>query len=145
MPTLKYFHIADSCSIDRETNCVSVFNIIEEIYGTFPAQLARLVAVSDWNIAPEDYQKDFQVTLRIPQPWKDTEPKHIDVCVNFTAERPCQRILQRVERLPLPEAGDLKLELLLNGERVAQHTIPVRLREPDVASPVEDSQGLGAA
>ena len=143
MATLDYFLIAESASIDRETNGVSVFSIIEDVSGTLPVQLARLVAVSAWSIAPEDYQKDFQVTLRIPQPWKDTEPKHFDFCVNFTAERPRQRILQHVVSLPFHEPGELKFDLLLNGERVAQRTITVHRGEPDVASPVEDSEGLG--
>lgn len=143
MATLKYFLIAESCSIDRETNRVSLFNVIEEVSGTLPAHLAQLVAVSAWDIAPEDYQKDFQVTLRIPQPGKDTEPKHIDFCVNFTAEGPRHRILHRVGNLLFLEPGDREFEILLNGERVAQHTITVHLREPDVASPVEDSERLG--
>jgi len=131
MAKLEYFIVAESLSTDRETNRVSVFNVLEEITAKLPTHFPRLTAVSAWNMAPEDRGQDFQVTLRIPQPWKETEPKHLDFHVNFTTERSRHRVYHHIEGVPLKQGGDLKLQVLLNGEPVASHSITVHDREPD--------------
>jgi hypothetical protein len=73
MPQLEYFLIAESISVDQSTNRVSLFNVLEEIQcaplpaGTpaIPGRtgIPQLVAVSSWNLSPEDQGREFQVSL----------------------------------------------------------------------------------
>ena len=125
MPKLEYFLVAESVSVDRDTNRVSLFNIVEEVSGSLPARIPALVVVSSWNVLPEDRKREFQVTLRISLPGGVELPKSEDFAVNFTAQRSRQRILQFVKELPLEQPGDLKLEVLLNGKHAASHTVTV--------------------
>jgi len=140
MATLEYFVVAESVSTDRETNNVSVFNILEDVSGKLPLEIPRLVAVSAWNMAPEDRDKDFQVTLRIPQPWNETDPKYFDFPINFTTERRRHRVSHRLEALQIKEPGELRLQILLNGQPVATHVITIHDRESSVQVGVSDTE-----
>ena len=135
MPKLEYFLVCESVSIDRETNRISLFNVIEDIHRVKPgAQISspllhNLVAVSCWNKVEGDDDTDFQATLRIHQPPKedgeDSEPK--DLPHNFRMQSRRQRLLMRLATPVLPPAhdGKLRLELLLNGNHVAEHEIGI--------------------
>ena len=67
MPELEYFVVAESVSIDRDTNRVSLFNVVEEIFTSvvpFP-----FVAVSGWNLtADEQRGSELQAGVRITKP-----------------------------------------------------------------------------
>ena len=73
MPNLEYFLICESLSTDRETNRVSLFNVLEELQvlgkeetSAQPVPFPRqLVAVSCWNREPGDENQDYQATLKI--------------------------------------------------------------------------------
>lgn len=129
MPTLEYFLIAESVSVDQATNRLSVFNILEEIR-TFPQPagvvlhggLNQLVACSSWNIAQADLGQSFQVSLQLRNPGRD--PQDL-MSLDFVGQRPRQRLLHILMGLPALEVGDVKFELRLNGEYVASHTITV--------------------
>lgn len=125
MPRLEYFLVCESISTDKDTNRVSLFNIIEGVRvlppGTPGHILAQFVAVSCWNSEPGDENKDFQAILRINAPGAD--PKDFEI--NFTMERPRQRLCIHIQGIPELEPGELKFEMLLNGEYVASHTVNV--------------------
>jgi hypothetical protein len=141
MPKLEYFVVCDSISIDQQTNRVSLFNIVEDLQPVGPGIqsdiIAQLVAVSSWNKVPEDEGKDFQVIHRIHT--SDGEPK--DFPMNFRMENPRQRVVLRIQGMPPMHPGSLRIELLLNGQHIADHIVTVHptiistATRPDVAAP----------
>ena len=141
MPKLEYFLLAESVSIDRDTNTVSVFHIAEEIWGRLPAVLPKLVAVSSWSVAEDEQGHDFQVTLRVSQPGiAESSPPwdYPDFPINFTANRTRHRIIHEVKDVRVSQFGDLVFEILLNGEPMATHRLTVRKSRRGTAT-VSDS------
>lgn len=141
MPKLEYFLVCESISIDRETNRISLFNVIESIKVISQlsnissdddeskievprAPLIQLIASSSWNCEQEEFGEDHQATLRAHIPGKDA----IDFNLNFTVEQQRHRLNFKLQGIPpIQEAGDLVFELLLDGEHKATHTIDVKL------------------
>jgi hypothetical protein len=128
MPRLEYFLVCESISTDQETNRISLFNVLEDLQILSPGlpnpptlPVASFVAVSCWNRDPGDEDQDFQATLRIHSPNQD--PK--DCSMNFKMDRPRNRLSLRFQGMPKLEPGELRFELLLNGEHVAWHTVNV--------------------
>jgi hypothetical protein len=125
MPKLEYFLVCESVSTDRETNRVSLFNIIEEVQlSAAPGSgyiIAQFVAVACWNRMPADEGKDYQATLRIHSPGEES----IDFPLNFQMERPRHRLTFRFQGLPAVRPGDLRFELLVNGQHTADHIVTV--------------------
>lgn len=129
MPGLEYFVVCESVSTDKDTNRVSLFNIVEEI--NFHRQtdqpprngipVVQFVAVSCWNRLPEDEGNDFQAMLRIHPTVPEVEAAEFPL--NFTMENRRQRLLMRIAGIPEMPAGDLRFELLLNGDHAATHTV----------------------
>jgi hypothetical protein len=131
MPKLEYFLVSESLSVDQETNNVSVFSILEELSGPLPLAIPRLVAISSWNIEPDERDRDYQVALRIRLPSGEVMPESKDFKVNFTTTRMRHRIFQHVHGLRVNEAGELTLEVLLDGEHKASHTIAIHARQEE--------------
>ena len=135
MPKLEYFLVCESVSVDRETNRISLFNVIEDIHRVKPGTeissplVFNFVAVSCWNKLESDEDTDFQATLRIHQPPNEnggeSEPK--DLTLNFRMQSRRQRLLMRLAAPVLPPAhdGKLRFELLLNGNHCAEHEIGI--------------------
>lgn len=128
MPRLEYFLVCESMSTDQETNRVSLFNVLEDLQvlppETPPQQqllVPHFVAVSCWNREPGDEDKDFQAILRIHAPNQEAK----DFSMNFKMERPRYRVSMRFQGMPKLEAGELKFELLLNGQHVAWHVVNI--------------------
>lgn len=123
MPSLEYFLVADSVSVDQFTNTVSVFHVIEQLRAPkFPVHIPRFACVSSLNIEEEDFGKDYQLTVRIKNPSGEyEEPNRI----NFTAEKRRQRFIAHLANFKIEGQGQLLFELLLNKERLASHTVDV--------------------
>jgi hypothetical protein len=118
MPTLEYFLVAESISVDQFSNRISLFNVVEYAnpkVGMIPSA----VAVSFWNIADGDEGKDFQVVLRVITAGGTTR----DASTNFRMVRPRHRIMQHLVGIPVEKEGEVKFEILLNGNHVASHTV----------------------
>ena len=127
MPSLEYFVVADSISVDQDSDRISLFHIVEEVSATdLPARVPRPVAVSSWRVQPEEYGRDFQVTLKIHRPWEEKQPAYQEFAINFTAERERHRMHHFVVGLPIRQPGDLEFEVLLNGEHAARHIVTIR-------------------
>lgn len=139
MPKLEYFLVCESVSVDRETNRISLFNVIEDIYKVKPGSevssplVVNFVAVSCWNREEGDEDKDFQAILRIHLPPTDdgSAPEHKELPLNFRMQSRRQRLLMRLVAPVLPPAheGKLKFELLLNGSHCAEHEIGILEQE----------------
>ena len=123
MPSLEYFLVADSVSVDQFTNTVSVFHVIEQIRAPkFPVHIPRFACVSSLNIEEEGFGKDYQLTVNIKNPsGKEGEPNRI----NFTAEKRRQRFIAHLVNFKIDGPGQLLFELLLNEDRIASHTIDI--------------------
>ena len=140
MPTLEYFLVCESMSTDQETNRVSLFNVLEDLQ-VLPPETApqkqlivpHFAAISCWNREHGDEDKDFQAILRIHAP--NQEPK--DFPLNFQMERPRYRLSLRFQGMPKLEAGELKFELLLNGQHVAWHTVNIFPPSAESSVPTE--------
>jgi len=135
MPKLEYFLVCESVSVDRDTNRISLFNVIEEIHVakagddiTGPV-LSNFVAVSCWNREEGDEDQDYQAMLRIRLPVAEGDsadaPKEMPM--NFQMRSSRQRLLMRLAtaNVPFVPNGKLKFQLLLNGDHCAEHEISV--------------------
>ncbi len=120
MPKLEYFVVAESKSVDQETNKVSLFNILEEVrVAKFPVKISFLAA-SSWIIEPDDYNKAFQATLKIKSPTEEKEFR-----ANFKPSTTRHRLFQNIINMPLEKSGNVEFELSLNEEHMASHLVMV--------------------
>lgn len=117
---LEYFVVTESVSIDRDTNRVSLFNVVEEVVAS-PVPLP-VVAVSGWNLSAEEQRgSDLQAGVRITKPGGQTLGPFP---VNFTGRTFRHRIVHRFA-VPFDEPGEWLFEILMNGRREASHRITV--------------------
>jgi hypothetical protein len=126
MARLEFFVISEGVSVDKFTNRLSLFNILEEVANkVFPFQLPHFLAVSMWVMEAGDGERDFQCMLRITMP--NMPPKEFTTNFRFISRR--HRVIQGIQGLPLNEPGMVQFEVLLNGEHAATHEVDV-VREP---------------
>lgn len=131
---LEYFVVSDSVAVDALTNRVSLFNVLEVVRApSFPAVHPAAHATSVWITEDEDLKKDYQTTLRIIVPGGEQR----EYAANFTVQGRRHRLFQRIEGIPVPQAGRIVFELLLNGKHAAQHIVEVEL-VPEVLRPTGD-------
>lgn len=136
MPKLEYFLVCESVSIDRDTNRVSHFHVLEELRPVQAEQpghiLAQLAAVCCWYEEPDDAGKDFQALLRLHTP----DGSSRDFTLNFRMKSRRQRLVFHLQGIPPVTPGELRFEILLNDRHMAEHIVTVH-------SPVksEDSGG----
>lgn len=123
MPTLEYFLVAESVSVDQTTNRISFFNVLEEAHTSkFPIVIPLLTAVAAWNEEEGDRDCDFQTTIIFPLP----NGKNQELSQNFRMTRPRHRTIANVVGLSITQPGIVKLEIRLNGIHKAWHTIDIR-------------------
>lgn len=127
MPRLEFFVVSEDVSVDQATNLTSVFSILEEVKApAFPLLIFRCAATSLWCREPGDEGRDFQVVLRITTP--GDEPREFPT--NFRLDHARHRTVQRLQGLPIQRAGELRFEVLLNGEHKASHVVTVEQAVP---------------
>ena len=123
MAKLEYFIVCESTLVDVETNAISLFHVLEDVFpDTFPDTLARLEAVSLWNLGPEDIRTDFQATLWVTPPG---EADGAPFPMNLSKGRMRYRAAQKVLYIPLDQPGELRIEVRLNGVHAADHVITI--------------------
>lgn len=136
MPQLEYFIVAESCSVDQETNRLSLFNVIEELrpganvkvsengdQGGWVLLVPELIAVSGWNPSPGDEATaEHQLTTRVSLP--DGSPREFVQPVVFDPNRR-GRVLNRIAGIQITQPGLMRIEILLDGDHVATHTVTV--------------------
>lgn len=123
MPSLEFFLVAQSVSIDQGTNLISILEVMEEVAGPNPPVIPSLAIVAAWNIEPDDMSRQFAVSVRLQY----ADGKRIDFpSVEFTAQNARQRTVIRIGMLPTAAFGDMKFELLLDGVHQANHRVTVR-------------------
>lgn len=125
MPKLEYFLVCESSSVHRETNRISLFNVVENIQ---PATadvaghvIAQMVAVSARNKEPDDDGQDFQIIVRVHPPAGEC----VDFPMNFVMDRPRKRLARSEQSLRLDIADKLAayFGLKLVGENDAMRKV----------------------
>jgi hypothetical protein len=129
---LEFFLVAEDVAVDQTTNRLSLFNIMEGFQTRFPLNIAKCVAVALWNKEPEDEGRDLQCALRITTPNGRTH----QIDTNFRMTNSRHRIINRIQGIPVLAPGDLRFELLLNGQHAASHVVAIEDRPPDEAADV---------
>lgn len=126
MPSLEYFVVAESATVDQLSNRVSVYNIYDEILvPKFPMPSGQFVSVCSWNASEEDKDQDFQVGVKLRMPDGDHGPFNS----NFTMKGKRHRTILTMNSIPISKPGTIVFEILLNGEHKAFHTIDVHSLE----------------
>jgi hypothetical protein len=118
--------------VDQATNRLSLFNVLETVQAPrFPMLVLKCMAVALWRRDAGDEERDFQSMLRITLPGGAVH----QIETNFRIRRTRHRIVNRLSGLPIPEAGDVHFELLLNGQHAASHIINAELQPAAQAQP----------
>ena len=128
MPKLEYFLVAESVSVDQDTNSVSIFNVLEEIEAAeLPVVVPKMVAISSWLVAEHEHDSDFQVTLRFSGGGFEEAEEHP---FNMRrGKRARHRIFHWFKGVPFKKFGTVSFEVLLNGEHRASHTVVIEQEE----------------
>ena len=123
MARLEFFVVSKSVAVDQATNFASVLEILEVIQtAQFPAMIPECVAISLWRVEPGDQDRDHQLVLRITSPGGTTN----EIRSNFRLTAPRHRVLQRIQGLPVETDGQIRFELILNGQHSAEHVVDVQ-------------------
>jgi hypothetical protein len=126
MARLEYFLVAESVSVDQQTNRISFFNVVEQVtVPEFPVTIPQIIAVAAWNAEEGDDKKDFQATVRITSP--SVEPKEFHRNFRMPAKR--IRVILVFQGIKLAAPGKLLVELSLNDKHEATHSIDAELAE----------------
>jgi hypothetical protein len=122
MARLEFFVVSQGVSVDKFTNQLSLFNVLEQVVTPdFPFPLPFAVAVSLWMKEEGDESRDFQCMLRVNLP----NGKEHEFTSNFTFSARRHRVIQRFQGFPIDEPGVLRFQVLLNGEHRASHEIDI--------------------
>lgn len=123
MPELEYFVAAESTSVDRDTNAISIFNVFNERrFQQFPLTLKKMVLVTCWISSPEELrdkpalQADIVISLdgvRAEGPFR----------ANFECDSEFQHIIFNVTDAEIPGPCLMEIELRVNGDHKARHRI----------------------
>jgi hypothetical protein len=123
MPKLEYFVVSESVSVDQTTNRVSLFNVLEDVRSPeFPVTIPQIVATTAWNREPSDGDIDYQTMLRVYPPGEEA-PKEFPL--NFKIEHDRLRHFHFISSLTIQQPGELKFEILINGQHAATHTVTI--------------------
>lgn len=136
MPSLEYFLLAESASVDRGTGLVSIFNVLNEFVveeETPPFVLPKLVAISGWLSTPDEISRrtESHIKLEFKLPGQDDR---VTFRGNLQSVTRHQHFNFGFREIPLPSTGDLVAYLYLDDNQVATHTVTVRKRVDDDAA-----------
>jgi hypothetical protein len=121
---LEYFVLAESVLVDSHTNRVSIFNVLETIEEIdLPSTIPIVTSVAVLHVEDGDDAIEWQGMLEISAP----EGKPIAFPANFQIPKGAthHRLLHRLEGLPITTYGNIRFELKLNGQHIAEHRISI--------------------
>jgi hypothetical protein len=131
MPDLEYFVVARGASVDRFTDRVSIFSIIDEITPRrFPAILMQIAVIAGWNAAQEEIGQQANLRIRFTLPGQQ-EPAEMPL--EFTVEARRHRHISQFMGLRLAASGELVVVVEMNGQERAHHRILINA--PDANAP----------
>jgi hypothetical protein len=124
MPALVQFLVAERIVVDRFSDDMAVFNIIDELSvgkeETFLDKIACLTILR--REEGEDSERDEQLVVRVVLPSDESR----DLRKNFKFGRPTmKRVIQRISGVPIDRPGFLRFEVSLNGRHLFSTAVPV--------------------
>ncbi|HUY90228.1 MAG TPA: hypothetical protein VMV10_15935 [Pirellulales bacterium] len=125
MPKIEYFLVAESYSEDKDSGYLSIFNVFNTVrFQKLPATIPKVVAISCWLSSAEEIEQsaNAQVTLRFRLPG---QPDPQEFRANFESDTRFQYVVLELYDVPVKEAGDILVELQLNGKHCATHTMSI--------------------
>ncbi|MEO1594519.1 MAG: hypothetical protein AAFS02_04665 [Pseudomonadota bacterium] len=129
MARLEFFVVAESVSIDMQTNRASVFNILENFNpSVFPFTVHSISTMTLWIQEDGDADTDFQMVLKVTTP----SGAEVELPTNFKIPERRHRLVNNLVGLTIDGPGDLVFEIRLNGEHFASHTVTVNSAGPSV-------------
>lgn len=122
MINLEYFIVCEDIIIDSETNAVSLVRVLED-YLPDSAQsiIPKLVAVASWRVDDSESVENHRAALIITPPGYQPVPFETEI----SRGRSRFRTVFTVAHVPASKPGDLKIELQLDGEHNASHTVTI--------------------
>jgi hypothetical protein len=121
MPELEYFLAAESHSVDRDTNSISIFNVFTEIRAEqgLPFVIPHIRLISCWVSSEEEIalQGDNQASIVLHLPGEN--PK-APFNFHFKADTRFQHLVLGYHDLEIKNAGMLEFELLRVQSRFAR-------------------------
>ena len=116
--------IAEMVLIDKTTNNASVINLLDEVRSSgYPLIIPRFTVLALNSREEGDPSK---ATADLAFLIGASRSLHVqEVEIDFK-DSPRNRSLVRVEGLPVPEPGDLKVTFRIRGTRAATSSMPVR-------------------
>ena len=117
------FLCAEGVSIDRQSNKISAYNILEEVLAAgFPLLLQELVLLASYSKEPGDADKT-SLTVRISS--GETELFQHDAPFDFQ-DKPKARLVFRIKGLVIPSAMPVNCEILSGGRVLSKYRIFVK-------------------
>ena len=123
MPRLEFFVVARSFSVDRYSNRLSLFDIMELVQPlVLPAVIPRVIAVAAWHIEESDHGEHFQATIKLNVSGDDDNSARV-VNQNFVGDGILHHSVAGFTNVLIRESGAIELELLLNNKHAASHRV----------------------
>jgi hypothetical protein len=124
MPRLEYFLASESLSVDMNSNTISVYHILNEVFlDELPGRLPMLAVVAAWIYGEAEIRdkKEFQARIELHLPGSEMKVFR----TNMTAMRRFSNIHLQILDVAIEKSGDLVIKMLLDDEEKASHTIAV--------------------
>lgn len=123
MARLEYFIVCESSSVDSETNQLSLFHILDDVFpAIYPEYLPNIDAVCLWILEPDDEEIELRAILHVKPPGVPVGPKFP---MSFSKGSRRYRAIISISNIPLNQSGELTFEVLLNDIHAASHTVTV--------------------
>jgi hypothetical protein len=126
MPELEYFLVAESYSVDRDTSAISIFNVFSQLTAdALPYDIKKFVAVACWICSREeiDSKQESMIEILISPPGESERSFR----GSFKPATRFQHVtLDLSNGLSVTQTGDIEVELRLNDNHSATHTIEIR-------------------
>ena len=121
---LEYFLVADSVVIDQLTNRVSILQIVDDVMvAGFPCVLPGFSTIAGFAVPHEPPGTLKRASLRVSG---SAVPEPRELATSFSSGGPHHRLVYRLEHIALECAGELELELVIDGVQLGKRTITVR-------------------
>jgi hypothetical protein len=125
MPELEYFVVSESMAIDRASNSVSIFNVFNEFkVDEFPYLIPKLAIVSCWIASQEELRDRIESLVGIRITGEHHAPAdHREHNTSLVCDAEFQHLVLEYYGMSIQGPGKVFVELLLNGQRTAMHTM----------------------
>ena len=130
MPELEYFLVAESCSVDVDRNSLSIFHVMNDVrLDRVPGLIPELVIISAWIHSQEELRgrAESQIRVQFRLPGLDSTPSFRG---NLNAETRFQNFNFSFREVPAQTEGDIVVEIFLDDQHKATHTVAVSTRAP---------------